>query len=445
MAIDYDSGSGLFDKLGPVVSMVNAIEAWQTTNSSGNLEGDMTTLEGKLEEAKDYDRLAKQLLLSKWANYKTTLDNMKVRYTELTRLLMASEMCIQETMSSASLPDLLNYLKFAMIRDDRSVPDNTITNLAGTLDGVVTTVCLQASIYGTDQPTDTDSQVLGQIYADTLHVEVTDVTTPGREKVRVFGTNPLSSNNPGHPKYEYSGVILSSYDIREYNKNNLLKNGDLTQVDAQGRLTNWTASIGAWGGVFTIGVGTDGYAISPQVLNIGFSTEAKLTQELPRTLFKPNTKYLMVFAYNLPDGAASTDGDLEYGVDISSSTNGTFDISLGVDLRAVYFLFNTQDQVTNCTAYLQRTGATQGIVQLLGIAIYEMSLTTSGWMCILNTPDIDLPNIVRPTALGIPVDQIPFIYTNDHGGKFMTYFARYMNFLLPIRSGASEISDALVP
>lgn len=353
MAIDYNSGAGLFDKVGTVVALTNLLETWQTSVAAGNLEKEMSDLESELEDSKQFDAVAKQMLLEKWLNYKNQLNQAKVSLVELSRLLIASETVGQDYFPESSGPEMAELLRQAMVRDGYKVTANST--------GAPTSFSITGfAIASTDKSTRQGPNVVasmeddGTLKNDTLRIKVVDVTTSFAEKINFAGTEIGDASSPGHPEWKNRLGDLGTVTVYRYRDNrNFIQDPGFSDIAPTGTLNKWVVLSGTLNTHYSVGPSVYSFD-GPNALS--FLQNASFNQTIPRSKFKPFTMYLLRIEGTTTNSA---DGTLTVAINNpSGSVNLTVAIEETLDIANL--IFATGATPTDVVVSITRTGYSAG-------------------------------------------------------------------------------------
>lgn len=426
MAIDYNSGSGIFDKLGVLINVINMFETFET----GTLQTKLTALYGKLETTNDFDDQARRLFYQIDAEEKGALRSWKSDMLSLVQPLLTQELNEAETYFSQDINDLLKYLIFCMKRDAASVDGSTITLTgpsAGSPSPTGNFTLVVSKYYPTVQGADSSSQENGIIWQNSYRVICTDISTSGAEIFRVEGDLPLGGRN--HPNWQNAGNCGILRMVSSVS-NTLLTNGGFETLNATANsFANWTLTTGT----YTTDIVRDA---TPYRGTYGckFVNSAKLTQSLATYTLKPWTKYLIT--YKAKKSAAGSDGTLKVGF---TGTSGLYDQkTVNTDLTTSYALysywFNTGANPTAITDFIiERSGSTTANVYIDEVTLTEVPLVHGlGMAVVAGSTDAAIDDFWTVTP------------TNNGEGTFMKFFGRWFDTLLPGNTAGGEtIADSL--
>lgn len=426
MAIDYDSGSGLFDKLGPVVSLVNALDTFETSTSAGNFEKEWQDLETLLEDSKLYDAQAKTILLQKKDAIKKVMWSAKQQIANLTPNLMASEMVDAEYLDSSEINFMLGKLKEFLVRDDTGLDVGTLgyTDNSGSYTSTGD-IQLYVSVRDNNAPVDTSAGYAG-VKNNNVSVEVID-QTQYKEKVRVWGNEKYNS---GSPDFFNVGLVGTYPVIYSDSQECIIKNGSFDSV-ISGRITQWILASGAWD-TDVIHDPTNYYT---EGNSLKFSDDAKISQTIPVNRLKPYTKYILVFMVKKtvtgPDGTltAAIEG---LGASLSLSVE-----NIATTWTPYSIIFNTPASPTDYIVSFDRAGFVDSTVWIDDVIIIPMTPVSGGYLSITASRPV-VSNYANP----IIGDYYQVDFENDGAGKFRTFFVRFYDFVLP-SYGSSTIDDSL--
>lgn len=426
MAIDYASGSGIFDKIGALIHAVNIIETFET----GTLQTKLSAIQAKLETTNDYDDQARRLFYQIDNEEKSSLRSWKQDMIALVQPLLTQEMNEAETYFSQDINDLLKYLVFCMRRDSASVDGSTITftgPAAGSPSPTGNFSLLASKYYPTVQGADSSSQQNGIIWQNSYRVICTDITTAGAELFRIEGDLPLGGKS--HPNWMYAGNAGTLRMISSIS-NTLVSNGGFENLNSAGNsFSNWALTTGT----YTTDIVRDATpyrgTYSCKLVN-----SAKITQVMNTSVLKPWTKYLIT--YKAKKSAAGSDGTLKVGF---TGTSGLYDQkTVNSDLTtsfALYsYFFNTGADPRAITDFIvERTGSTTAAVYIDEVTLSEVPLVHGlGMAVVAGSTDAAIDDFWTVTP------------TNNGEGTIMTFFGRWFDLLLPGNTGGAEtIADSI--
>lgn len=426
MAIDYDSGAGLFDKLGPLVRVINLFEEFEV----GTLQTKLTAIYGKLETANEYDDRARQLFYAIDAEEKGSLRSWKQDMLALIQPILTQEMSEAENFFSSDIDELLKYLIFCMNRDSETVDGSTIT-ITGPAAGTPTPTgdfSVVASKYAsTVQNADSSSQENGIIWGNPYQIVCVNNTVSGAESFQVRGALPLAGRTD--PAWQNAGNA-GRLNIISSISNTLLTNGGFESLNGAGTtFANWVIGTGA----YTTDIVRD---TTPYrgTYNCKFVNNAKITQTLAVDTLKPWTKYLIT--YKAKKSAAGSDGTLKVGF---TGTTGLYSqVTINSGLTTTYAIYH----------HFFNTGADPGAIRDFIIE------RTSGTTANVHIDEVTLTSITPIHGLGLAViagsidpaldDLWNVTAVNNAEGVFMHFFGRWYDTLLPGNTGGTEtIADTL--
>lgn len=437
MAIDYDSGSGLFDKVGVVVSLTNALETFETSTSSGNLEKEMQDLEAKLDDTKQFDRIARDLMYQKWSGYKSALDQMKVQLTELTRLFMASEICTQEGFPDEDLTSLAHCLARAMNRDAETInaTDATIAvTPTSTFEDVAMLVCDDAIAHPNPDGDAAGNQwKLTKVFPDVLTARAVDVSQLYAERLSLSGTVARPVSSPDWARFGDLGQITV---FRFQDPRNLIVDPGFQALSVSGVPTRWDNYLGAQGTEWVAGPHSNSFD-GPNALE--FVDVAGFLQRIPRTKLKPFTAYFVAIS-----GYRKNSGDGTVVITVGDYLTQAQDITLGgfaVSNIASWFMY-TDAYVEDLVVTIERESATTGEFVLSNVGIFEVPLIPGlGHLACIHYPDPNNNYKMSPIVLNDYATILPSVSAY---GTFAKYFGRFVGVELPtVAGGVETISDTL--
>lgn len=431
MAIDYDSGSGLFDKLGPLVRVINLFESFET----GDLQTKLTAIYNKLETANEYDDRARLEFYRQDSALKSMLRSWKQDMVSLVTPILTQEMHEGESFYSKDINELLAYLKFCMLRDSETVDGSTITVTGpaagtnritgGTIVGNFSVVA--SKYYPTAQGADSSSQENGIIRQNSYVIHCIQNAVSGGETFRVEGDLPL--NGLTHPSWQNVGNAGTLQAISSIS-NTLLTNGGMETLNTSANgFANWTVNTGTYATDFERNA--DPYR-GTYALKFLTAKNGKMTQTLATDTLKPFTKYLITLKAKK---ANSADGTLTVGF---GGTTGCFWTLAAASLTTSYVIyshfFNTgSDPGAVRDFYIERVSATAGEVFIDEITLTAVPLIHGLGLAVI-AGSID-------PAIG---DFWTCTPTANAEGTFQRFFGRWFNFLLPGDTGGTEtIADSL--
>lgn len=424
MAIDYDSGSGLFDKIGPVVAIVNLLDTFETSTSAGNLQKELSDIESALETDKTGDVEALTLLLRKWDNYRQTLHSMKVLIASLTEPLLASEIVSAENLHSDDLQSMLTRLVELLIRDGRKVTSNTVSSTT-TPDSPTPTGTFKfySSVKDNNATADGSAQSRGDVKPNTYRLVCVNTDIPNQAVFSVRGNGPAVTDR-GDPLWYRTGE-LGQISLKDpMTSDNLISNGGFENL-SQNLLTGWSVYSGTW----NTDIKRDTSDKFRGIASLSFLGDAAIIQTLPASLFRRGGKYALVYSAkksSTADGSFVIFGGATSTVDISASI---FTTSWATQTA---LFFNVPDNPTDLNVYLSRSNSSAGTLWIDDVAIFPVD--EFGGLSLIGIPGQTDPEVD---------DSWKSVVTNGFAGKFQTFFSRFFDTLLPSYGANSEISDAL--
>lgn len=422
MSLTYTGGSGLFDKLGVLIRVIDIIEAFET----GTLATKQANILAEIETTNEYDDAARRVFYSLADSQTKTLRAWKQDLLALVQPIITQAMHDEETFFSQNLTDLLNYLKFCMIRDSKTV-DQSETTLTGPAAGGSPTgnFSVVASKYAsTVQGADASSQQ-NFCWSNTFRIVCINNANSGGETFRVEGDLPL--NGRTHPSYMNAGNAGTLQAISS-KSNTLLANGGFEEANSDNSsFQSWTLNTGTWAtDVVRHATPYRGsYAIQ-------FNASGKITQTLAVDTLKPWTKYLVTVKAKK---ANSADGTVNVGF---TGTTGFYWTLSAASLTTSYAHYHT----------FFNTGADPGAIVDF---IVELTSNTTGEVYI-DEVTLTPVTIIRGTGIAVIAgstdpaldDYWTLTVANGKEGTFMNFFGRWFDFLLPGVTGAAEnIADSL--
>src|SRR5690606_39122838 len=109
-----------------LIRVVNLFESFET----GDLQTKLTAIYNKLESVNTYADQARQEFHRQEAILKGTLRAWKADLIPLVQMILAQELHEGESFYTQDLQQMLEYLKFCMLRDSETVDGSTV-NLTG--------------------------------------------------------------------------------------------------------------------------------------------------------------------------------------------------------------------------------------------------------------------------------------------------------------------------
>lgn len=429
MAIDYDSGSGVFDKLGALV------KAWQIfeTYEAGTLQTKLDNIDGVLETVNEYDDKARIQFNNLSESLKGYFRSWKISALDLVYYILKQELSEAEHFYTDDLTAMLNYLIFCMNRDSENVLQNTVT-LTGPSSGSPSPTgsfsVLASKYLPTVQGADSSSQESGAAWANNYKIVCTNNSAPHAEIFSVQGD--LIKGGKEHPEWYNAGLAGYTRLISSVG-NTLLPNGGFESDDYSGTgFTNWDIDAGVWN--TDLGKETSVVYLGSAALKlICTGTDTTITHSFPTDFLKPYTKYLVTVKAKR---TASADGTLNVGF---TGTTGFFvskTVSSGL----------TTSYALNSAFF--NTGADPGDITDFKITLTGATNTSE----VVYVDEVCLTKVDMFHGIGIAVvggDTQPAIddrwtlgVANNYTGKFQTFFARNFGILLP-GAGSPSIADAL--
>lgn len=429
MAITYEGGSGLFDKLGPVVALVNLLDTFETSSSAGALEKELSDIETELETEKEGDSEALVMLLTKWEGYANALHTLKSEIASLTEPLLASEIVASENLHSDDLSTLLNRLVEVLIRDGRKVVSNTIalsgTSSEGDPHGFWD---VAVSLRDTNEGVDSSSQYRGDIRAGTYRILCID---PQTFEVSV-GYHP--NNSPGSPNYEKVG-FLGTISFPE----NLVSNGGFEQISGDQPI-DWITSPN-FGTNYVIQT-TESFESRALMLVDASEEEIIAFQVLDPSAFVLGGKYVLSA---LIKGYAGEPQEITIRVvlnntvvaSIEKTTSGS---ETGFVVNTAFFNV-TDPLVVSARVEILCPGTESATpVSVDNIIVSRVPEVGGIHLFPVMYPD---PSTSATPIPPVPGSSIILTITNNKSGKFQTFFSRFFNVLLPSYGANSAIDDSL--
>jgi len=431
MAIDYDSGAGLFDKLGKVVKVANLLETFETSTSAGNLEKEFQDLEAELEETKEFDQVAITRLYDNWKTIKQSIWSMKTRITALVHPFLQSEMVSQENLGKDDLAFLLEHLNFAMRRDSEDVDGEpfTVTFADGSPTPPSDILFQYVNMDGTNRDATAGYRI--QTLKDNYYqVECVD-ETKGSEKFRLIG-DIKPTGGLGDPTWQGQGDI-GTFQLRNIDSTlNFIKNGGFETFIEGNYPTDWVTSFAS--------INTLQHSGSRC---LEFNANGTIKQTISKSKFKVGSAYVLLFfarksvgadgvySYNLYQGGTS------YAAGGPTNVSTLSSASFGNPIALKFFV--TERLLLDLVLTIEKSGATGGSMYVDTVALYEFDKTIDGLRMVFFQDVGTAPLLDEQYTL-----DVVRTLTSSTGARFAAFFARYFNFHIPNDISAVEsISDAL--
>lgn len=245
MALDFDSGNGLFDRIGQLGRIVNLVNRW-CGNASITLGSSEITTDVQAEilalqslGASSGDPSAVQLYFGMGSNISQIISSSESflsRLAETVQSAIILEVNKDTPLASltieAALAEIIRQMKAG--GDYVSSPTISASVAAGTNDGNGTLVVSLASADGDD---------LDNIFAEDIKVSVTTTSTSGTPQLSAVGeaavTNALSYAWPGG-----SGASKSITAVQSGSSYDKLTNGGFENFSPTDTPTGWTIDVG---------------------------------------------------------------------------------------------------------------------------------------------------------------------------------------------------------
>jgi len=428
VAIDYDSGAGLFDKLGVLVRAINIFETFET----GSLATAMSELLGKMEEANSYDENAKTLFFQIDNEFEGQLVSFRQRMLSMIQPIIQQELDEEEDFYSSDLTAMLDFLIWAMNRDVQTVDQSTITltgPAAGTPAPTGNFSIVASDFASTVQGADASSQENGIIHSNQYKIWCINNQVSGAELFQVQGNFPRSSN-PAHKNFENAGSA-GTLPVISSISNTILRTGGFETLSGSA-FSDWSIVAGVWN-TDLIQDNTSPYRETYRAKVRCSAANPRIRQTLADGTLQPYSKYLLSFKA-IRDVAS--DGTLNIGF-IGDTVFYARDVATQLTAAwAIYsYIFNTGAAPVQLNNFdIQLTGGvTNNFVYLDEVCLTQMSIVRGTGISVIggNTD----PALDDFWTLGV---------VNNHEGTFMKFFGRYLNVLLPGNAaGAETILDAL--
>lgn len=415
MALDYDSGTGIFDRVGRIVRVANLIESFETGAGAGNVEKELGDLESEIEDTKEFDAQAMSTLLQQWATIKSTLDSMKVRITDLVEPTLQAEMVEAESLAQDDVGFLLDYLALMMDNDGESINASGISYVSPATASfralflLSRRIWIEGTVYNSER-----------ISNETFRVKLIKSKPLDKQVVRITGENPVG--NEGDPDWDRSGFSQNAEIIAPSNKRNISANGDFeTLNDAEDNFIGWTLSAN---------VQVDSTNPYRGKYCAEFADNGTMSQLIKRSKIKKHTPYLLTVVLSRSVGA---DGTFDVTFDGTSYYNelvSTLATSWSGHPFFFGYIWYEEDQDPNDEAdfRFELTGRTTGSVYVDQVGIYTFPTFLRDFGLILLQTSLN-PSANVEGDLGI---------TNDYAGVFSEFFNRYFDVNLPSNSAGSE-------
>lgn len=466
MAIDYVSGSGLFDKLGKLIKWINSLT---TALTSGFLDY-YTDYVNILDEETDQSFVG-AVTTGRDSARTTCAGFIQTALGQVTNLLNKEIVPAEGLGSTLSQADAITKLRFLMGRDAVAVLKNTVSVSGATASAAHETgsntgngtVALTVQGLLTPMATDgTPATIATEVNRTTTHDAAEDNQFVIPDSYELRCTQDAGSVSAGSEIFTLMGSQLPS-NVYDYDWKHAGTPGTYTILSS----TSSTSIVGEDGGFETIDTGTpNGWTISVGTPNTHFiaytSAVYRGAQALrvvadastsPAMLYdvtlNPGTKYLIAVAYKrLVAGVGTCTLTLEL-ITASGATGPTWTPSssekatvnvTGTDgsYTRIYAWVNTPDILPSATqlkvSLLKGSGGTYP-----DVAIDEV-------LCCAITPTADGLYVAPMAGSANPIvdDRWTFSTSNNFAGLFQSFFGRFFKRRLPAVSSSVSTSNGRV-
>ena len=468
MAIDWDSGAGLLDKLGGIVAAATACD---TAGGSTGWIGRLDDAIALLTESTDQSFLP-SVLANRDADRQALASQLQTVLTDVVNLLNQEIVPAEGLAAALTIDEALLAMRYYMGRDAIAFLENTVALSAST--------ATAANQIGGG--TNTGNGTVALTVAGTR----ANVTTNGTPAVVASNPNLYTTHDAAQKN---QGVIPDSYELRCVADAGTVSAGserlqlqgsalpiskydhDWQHADDLGNLTilsstSGQSKVGTDGGFEVISSNTpNGWTLVTGTAGVNFleytaavgrgskamrmvadaSTSPQMTHSVT---LNPGKKYLIGILYKrLVAGVGTCTFTLELAKASgatgswtpSSSEKTTVNVT-GTDGSYVrmYAWVNTPDILPSATVIqltlLKGSGGTYP-----DIAIDEV-------ICCEITPTDDGLYVAPMAGTTDPVlnDRWTFSVTNDHAGKFQTFFGRFFDFVMPSTGSGTSTGNGKV-
>lgn len=434
MAVDLDSGSGLFDRLGALGYVLEICDQFYAGNSSGDVSKELNDFLVKYDASSNDIRSVVGGIPAALKLFQSTQETI---YSEL---FFAAQNTIIEMVDAddplgnrdiqSALERLISQMQASSDTVDANEPSSSTTAASGNSGTAVVLVTL----------TDENGLTLENVYDEDIVITVTDDLTDRGETVSIVGedSNSIAKTSCRWPNGSGSETSLTVVDP---SNDGVLLNGGFESWTSSNP-DNWdvTGSTVHSRETTTVHIGSS----SLKITGNGSATP-DLFQDMSDLGLRSNTNYLVAFSYYLSANPAA--GSLKVSISDGSSTL----VSKTIDLTSA--TTGAWQRVADCFRLTSPLPAIiEFHVEVLGpltnsstVLIDDVCFGTEMTQLYNGGPFIAIVGTDDRLAID---DSWTIAVTNDARGKFQTLFARMFDrpeLLLPSATGGSEtIGDALI-
>ena len=237
MAIDLDSGTGLFDRLGRIGYVYQVVSDFFAGASANQLEKEVNDILAEYDGASNIVRSAVEGVLESKARFQLDPERFLLDLkgaAESTLIEMAhADNPLQEKTLERALAELIKQMKAASETVDANEPTATITAAAGN-DGTATIVC---------GLTGADGQTLEYLYPEDITLTCTGASAR-TGTIEAYGESSAAPTGQSVFWPDGSNAAIT-FNVIDPSIDGFLVNGDFENWTA-GVLDSWTASVGTF-------------------------------------------------------------------------------------------------------------------------------------------------------------------------------------------------------
>jgi hypothetical protein len=431
MAIDYDSATGVFTKMGRVIRVHDILESFELNEFATRV----AALDSHLVLGIEKDQTAKSYMLQLVESFKSSMSRFREQTSQLVADLLAGELIEEEKFHTSEIQECITFVNRCLIRDDVKVTHNDITLTpsgvtAPSQESIAPTVMIDRNIAGYHAFPEEIAHV------GTFKVTCEEITNVGRESYSVRGTENIRVSGPGDVNYEKWGEQLSILSQDSQSSENILKNGSfLNRSGANYFPDNWELVLGTWGTHILINTSSP---VLRRVNTLEFAGVSHIKQMIPASNLILGQLYVLFFY--IRRSAAGALGDLTVWLGDSSLVIPAVAIpSASWEWGSVWLgMIGTQDELNSQVVSFDRSGVgLTGSFYVSDITLLPLPRISNKGISLIIYNKADYPDVG---------ESFTFAIANSHGGRFQTFFGRYFNRSLmsdTMSGGGTVITNSL--